>query len=68
MLILRRRRVRIHQRGDLPTIEGILIGSLDNHYRLIRPVLIESASRSHDLSGEYWVPRENVVFVEVVSR
>lgn len=68
MLTLRRRRVRIHQVGDLPTIEGILIGSLDNHYRLLKPVLWESASRSHELNGEAWVPRERVVFVEVVHK
>lgn len=66
MLVLRRRRVRIHQLGEAPTLEGILIGSLDNHYRLIRPVLWEAPNRSHDLDGEVWIPREKVVFVEVI--
>lgn len=66
MLLLRRRRVRLHQLADAPTIEGILVGSLDSHYRLLKPVLWENPERSHDLEGEAWVPRERVVFVEVI--
>jgi hypothetical protein len=66
MLVLRRRRVRLHQQGEGPTIEGLLVGSLDNHYRLLRPVVWETADRSHSLSDEVWVPRERVLFVETI--
>jgi hypothetical protein len=52
--------------GDLPTLEGILVSSLDNHYRLLKPVLWESPNRSHELDSEAWVPRERVVFLEVL--
>jgi hypothetical protein len=66
LIVLRRKRVRLHQMGDMPTLEGILVGSLDNHYRLLKPLLWESPNRSHELSSEAWVPRERVVFVEVI--
>jgi len=66
MLVFRRRRVRIHQLNGAPTVEGILVSSFDDHYRLLRPEIIESESRSHEIEGELWVPRERVVFVETV--
>lgn len=65
MLVLRRRRVRVHQSNG-PTIEGILVGSLDNHYRLLKPRLLESPTRTHDLDGEAWIPREKVILVETI--
>lgn len=66
MIVLRRRRVRIHQADPGPTIEGILVGSLDSHYRLLRPTLLEAPGRSYDLKNEVWVPRERVLFIERV--
>lgn len=66
MIALRKRRVRIHQHDPGPTIEGILVGSIDSHYRLLRPVLWETPTRSHDLQGEAWIPRERVLFLEVI--
>lgn len=66
MIQLRKRRVRVHQAGDLPTIEGILTTSLDDHYRLLKPVLWETPTRSHELKNEAWIPRERVVFLEVI--
>lgn len=67
MLVFRKRRVRIHQLDPGPTVEGILIGSLDNHYRLLKPVIYESPTRSHDLAGEAWIPREKVILVETIK-
>lgn len=66
MLVLRRRRVRIHQENDGPTVEGVLVGSLDNHYRLLRPTIWETPDRSHNLDGEAWIPRERVILVETI--
>lgn len=65
MIVLRRKKVRIHQ-TDGPTIEGILVGTLDSHYRLVKPKVIASANDSYDLTGDAYVPRERVVFLEVV--
>lgn len=67
MIVLRRRRVRVHQIDPGPTIEGILVSTLDSHYRLLRPVLWETPTRSHDLQGEAWIPRERVIFLETIK-
>jgi hypothetical protein len=67
MMLVRRRRVRLHQLDPAPTIEGLLVGSLDSHYRLLKPVLWETSDRSHSLQGEVWVPRERVIFVETIK-
>ena len=65
MIVLRRKKVRVHQ-ADGPTIEGFLSSSLDNHYKLLKPVVIASPTESHGLTGDAYIPRERVVFVEVV--
>lgn len=54
------------QRDSAPSIEGFLTGQIAGHYRLIRPVLIEAPDRSHDLQGEVWVDRSDVLFIQVL--
>jgi hypothetical protein len=66
MLILRPRKVRLHQLDPAPTIEGFLVNSWNSHYRLLKPVLLEATGRSIELEGEALVPRERVVFIETV--
>ena len=67
MLVLRRRRVRIHQADDGPTLEGFLANSFNDHYRLLQPVLWEAPDRSHSLTGEAWIPKSRVVFLETIK-
>lgn len=64
VIVLRRRRVRIHQLEG-PTVEGILVSSLDGHYRLLKASIIRSEG-SVELEGQVWVPREKVILVETV--
>ena len=66
MLILRRRRVRLHQLDPAPTIEGLLVNSWDGHYRLLKASVLEGPDRTIELSGDVWVPKERVVFIETV--
>ena len=66
MLILRPRRVRIHQLDPAPTLEGLLVSSLNGHYKLLKPSVLESPERSLELSGDVWVPKANVIFIETV--
>ena len=66
-MILRRRLVRLHQLDPAPSIEGVLVGFVAGHYRLLKPVLLESPERSHSMGVEAWVPRERVIFVERVA-
>lgn len=60
------RRVRIHQRGERPSLEGLYLGERAGHYVLARAAILESADRTIALeSDEVWVPRDAVVFMEV---
>jgi hypothetical protein len=64
MLLLTRRRVRLHLVDPFPTIEGILVSSWDGHYRLKKPELLEAHDRTQQLEGEAWVPKQRVIFVQ----
>lgn len=66
MLVLRKRRVRIHQLDPGPTIEGFLVSSWGEHYRLLKPVIWEGPTRSLDVEGEAWVPKSRALFIETV--
>jgi hypothetical protein len=66
LIVLRRRRVRVHQADPGPTIEGFLVSSWGEHYRLLRPVLWEAPGRSHELDHEAWIPKARVLFIETV--
>lgn len=64
MKLWRRRLVRLHLVDPHPTVEGILDGTIDGHYRLLNASLLEATDRTHALEGEVWVPRERVVLVQ----
>lgn len=71
MRLIRRRRVRLHQNDPGPSIEGLLIGKPwrnAGHYVVKQPAILESTERTHQLEArEAWVPRERVLFVEVIA-
>jgi hypothetical protein len=64
VLLLTRRRVRLHLVDPFPSIEGILVSARDGHYRLLKPELLEAEDRTRQLVGEAWVPKERVIFVQ----
>ena len=64
MILLRRRLVRLHLVDPFPSLEGILAVSWDGHYRLLRPSVLEAEDRTRELTGEVFVPRERVVFLQ----
>lgn len=66
MIILRRRRVRIHQLDPAPTVEGILVSSMDGHYRLLKASVLGAENRTIELQGEAWIPREKVILIETL--
>ena len=67
MIVLRRRRVRIHQLDPAPSVEGILVSSLDGHYRLLKASVLRPDGQALELEGEAWIPREKVILVETVQ-
>lgn len=67
LLRSRRRLVRIHQDAG-PTFEGILVARGLDSYRLAMPKMLEAEDQTVSLDGEVEVPRERVVFVQLLAR
>lgn len=63
----RRRLVRLHLEDPAPSIEGVLVGVVAGHYRLLKPELLEATDRTSQLDGELWVLKSRVVFVQVIG-
>lgn len=61
-----RKRVRVHLRSDMPTLEGIYAGRIDGHYLILKPDVYETSGRSHALDGAVEVPASNVAFFQVL--
>lgn len=66
-LFLRKRRVRLHLKDENRSLEGIWIGMSAGHYRLAAPEQLEAADRTFSLEGEAWVPRERVLYLQVIG-
>lgn len=64
----RKRLVRLHLTGDQPSFEGVLVGRMDGHYQLQAPKLLVSEDQTQTLDGSVLVPRERVLFVQVLGR
>ncbi len=65
-----KRRVKLHLEGALPTVEGILLGRIRDHYVIMQPRLHHAAAQGAapaELVNTLEVPRERVVFVEVLA-
>lgn len=64
----RKRLMRIHLAGDLPSIEGLVSSTRivrDGHYVVEIASVIEGEDRSFKLEGDrVLVPRERVVFLQ----
>jgi hypothetical protein len=70
MRLLRRRLVRIHQLDPGPTIEGLLVGSpwrQTGLFKVQMAKILAGPDQSVVLdSKEEWIPREKVVWVEIL--
>lgn len=64
---MRKRLVRLHMRESYPSVEGVLLKRWSGHYVVASPKLLESAEISHELEGELYVPRERVLYVQVIG-
>ena len=62
----RKRLVRVHQ-ADGPTLEGILLQRRPD-YRLAAPKMLETEDQTHSLDGEVEIPRERVLFVQLLAK
>jgi hypothetical protein len=66
-LFLRKRRVRLHLKDENRSLEGIWIGMGAGHYRLASATQLEAVDRTIELEGEAWVPRERVLYMQVIG-
>lgn len=53
--------------ADTPSIEGVLLNVWKGHYQLANARHIVSQDDSFELTGEAWVPAENVLYVQVIG-
>ena len=71
MFVLRRRNVRIHQSDPGPSVEGVLVGKPwrnAGHYVVRKPgILLAPEVTAESDAEEVWVPRERVLFLEVLK-
>lgn len=70
MRLIRRRLVRVHQIDPGPSLEGVLTGKpwrQAGNYVLKNPHVVPAPEQTIALdSKEVWIPREKVVFVELL--
>ena len=67
LIVLRRKCLaRVHQENG-PTLEGILVARRPD-YRLAAPKMIEGEDRTVPLDGDVEIPRERVVFVQLLAK
>lgn len=63
----RKRLVRVHQVGDRPTLEGILVRRRP-YIELESVKLVEAEDATHSLDGGAEVLREHVAFVQLLAK
>lgn len=65
---VRRRLVRLHFADSSPSMDGIYVGKEAGHYVLMKAaILSEDGEDPVGLEGETWVPKERVLFMQVLS-
>lgn len=62
-----RRNVRIQLENNKGAIDGVLLGVVAGHYRLINAYLYEQNPKAEgiELIGETWIPKHHVVMLQV---
>ena len=66
-LLFRKRLVRLHFVDDSPSIDGVYVGTSAGHYVIAKAGLVREEDDPVTLDGEAWVPKERVLFMQVLS-
>lgn len=67
-MIFKRRLVRVHfAEPGTPSVEGILVERPRQFYRLAQVKVVAGPEESYDTEGEAWIPRERVLWVQVLG-
>jgi hypothetical protein len=61
--------VRLHQKNDPRSFEGLLLGIVEGHYRLANAKLLVDRIRDNDVAidGEAFVPVGDIQYVQKVG-
>lgn len=61
--------VRLHRPQGEPTVEGLLLGIVEDHYRLANAKLLQDNNREHDVpvDGEMFIHMRRVLHVQKVG-
>lgn len=62
-----RRHVRMQYRDDRGAVEGILLGTIAGHYRLVSASFITGnrSVQAVDIQGEVWIPKREIIMINV---
>ena len=66
-MFTKRRVVRVHFADDSPSIDGAYVGTSAGHYVIAKAGLVREEGEPVALDGEAWVPKERVLFMQVLS-
>lgn len=61
--------VRLHLVGDVRSVEGLLTGVVEGHYRLVMSRLLNDANAEHDtpIDGESFWPTAKIFYVQKIG-
>jgi hypothetical protein len=61
--------VRLHMKKDKRSFEGLLLETVEGHYRLANAKLLQDTNREHDVAidGDSFVPCADVHYVQKVG-
>lgn len=59
--------LRLHLLNGEASVEGIFLGFVAGHYRLANATHVLAEDQSVPLEGEAWVPRDRVLYAQVIG-
>lgn len=67
MKVRGRKLARLHLTDGAPSVEGILVGAAAGRYVVLTPKILRDPEPA-ELTGHLEVPKENVIFIQVLAQ
>jgi hypothetical protein len=62
-----RKLARLHLTGSSPSVEGLLVGAAGGRYVVLTPKVLRDPEPA-ELTGHLEIPKENVIFIQVLDK
>jgi len=62
-----RKLARLHLTGSSPSVEGLLVGAAGGRYVVLTPKVLRDPEPA-ELDGHLEIPKENVIFIQVIDK